>query len=54
MDERDKHDTDNREPPAGYFPACGVLCDVFWWARRPQSVKQASPAGETQPARDPK
>ena len=22
------------EPPKIYIPACGVLCDVFWWARR--------------------
>jgi hypothetical protein len=21
-------------PPKIYIPACGVLCDVFWWARR--------------------
>ena len=23
------------DPPAVYVAACGVLCDVFWWARRP-------------------
>jgi hypothetical protein len=23
------------EPPAVYVAACGVLCDIFWWARRP-------------------
>jgi hypothetical protein len=22
------------EPPALFLPACGALCDVFWWARR--------------------
>jgi hypothetical protein len=22
------------EPPAAWIPACGVLCDMFWWARR--------------------
>ncbi len=22
------------EPPAAYIPSCGVLCDMFWWARR--------------------
>ena len=22
------------EPAAVYVPACGVLCDIFWWARR--------------------
>jgi hypothetical protein len=23
------------EPPKVYFAACGSLCDVFWWARKP-------------------
>jgi hypothetical protein len=22
------------EPPKIYLPACGALCDIFWWARR--------------------
>lgn len=22
------------EPPKLYLPACGALCDIFWWARR--------------------
>jgi len=22
------------EPPKIYVAACGVLCDLFWWARR--------------------
>jgi hypothetical protein len=22
------------EPPKVYLPACGALCDIFWWARR--------------------
>jgi hypothetical protein len=22
------------EPPKAYIPACGTLCDAFWWARR--------------------
>jgi hypothetical protein len=22
------------EPPRVYLPACGALCDIFWWARR--------------------
>jgi hypothetical protein len=21
------------EPPKLYLPACGALCDIFWWAR---------------------
>jgi hypothetical protein len=29
------------EPPKIYIPACGVLCDVFWWARRDPSAIQA-------------
>jgi hypothetical protein len=24
---------DSIEPPEIYIPACGVLCDIFWWAR---------------------
>ncbi len=28
------------EPLALYFPSCGALCDVFWWARR---TRPASP-----------
>ena len=24
----------NVEPPKIYIPSCGVLCDIFWWARR--------------------
>jgi hypothetical protein len=22
------------EPPEIFLPACGALCDIFWWARR--------------------
>lgn len=25
--------SDPFKPNALYFAACGVLCDVFWWAR---------------------
>ena len=25
---------DRIEPPKVYLPACGALCDIFWWARR--------------------
>jgi hypothetical protein len=28
------------EPPAVYVPACGVLCDIFWWARRPANTNR--------------
>jgi hypothetical protein len=31
------------EPPKIYLPACGVLCDVFWWARRDPSPEQSAP-----------
>ena len=27
-------------PPKIYIPACGVLCDVFWWARRDPPAEQ--------------
>ncbi len=23
-----------KQPQPLYLPACGVLCDIFWWARR--------------------
>ncbi|HLX38200.1 MAG TPA: hypothetical protein VKR29_10375 [Candidatus Binataceae bacterium] len=26
------------QPPTVYIPACGALCDVFWWARRSPST----------------
>jgi hypothetical protein len=35
------------EPPAVYFPSCGAICDVFWWARR-----KPAPAAEAAGARD--
>ena len=22
------------QPPVAYIPACGTLCDAFWWARK--------------------
>jgi hypothetical protein len=32
------------EPPKIYIPACGALCDIFWWARRnPSGEKQVPP-----------
>jgi hypothetical protein len=31
------------EPPKIYIPACGVLCDVFWWARRDPPAEPAAP-----------
>ena len=36
------------EPPKIYIPACGVLCDVFWWARRDPTAEQPAPI----PAKD--
>jgi hypothetical protein len=27
-------------PAAVYVPACGVLCDIFWWARGASAAKQ--------------
>jgi len=39
------------EPPKIYLPACGVLCDIFWWARRnpPSEEKAASPLKDETP-----
>jgi hypothetical protein len=41
------------EPPKIYLPACGVLCDIFWWARRDpsgaaQSSAPVSPNGKSE------
>jgi hypothetical protein len=33
------HSGDSGPAPV-YLPACGVLCDIFWWARRTPSAKQ--------------
>jgi hypothetical protein len=30
------------EPPEIYVPACGVLCDIFWWARRNPAAEEAA------------
>jgi hypothetical protein len=36
------------EPPEIYIPACGVLCDIFWWARRePASEPEALPTAKS-------
>jgi len=29
-------------PPTAYIPACGTLCDAFWWARRSADPKKSS------------
>ena len=31
------------EPPKIYIPACGALCDIFWWARRDPPAEQPLP-----------
>jgi hypothetical protein len=30
------------EPPTAYIPACGTLCDAFWWARRSPDREESS------------
>jgi hypothetical protein len=55
MDQRDDSKPEiagDHEPPAVFFPACGALCDVFWWARRSKPAAEESPADPTEPARD--
>jgi hypothetical protein len=32
------------EPPKIYLPACGALCDIFWWARRSSPGEEPAPA----------
>lgn len=34
----------NVEPPKIYVASCGVLCDIFWWARR--NPEPAPPAAD--------
>jgi len=31
------------EPASVFWPACGALCDIFWWARggRPSTADKA-------------
>jgi hypothetical protein len=31
------------EPPHIFLPACGVLCDIFWWARRDPPAEDPAP-----------
>ena len=35
------------EPPKIYIPACGTLCDIFWWARRDPSHQVPAPKPES-------
>jgi hypothetical protein len=30
------------DPPKAYIPACGTLCDAFWWARRSGDREKSS------------
>jgi len=32
----------SRNPPKAYIPACGTLCDAFWWARRSSDREKSS------------
>jgi hypothetical protein len=32
-------ETERVEPPVAYIPACGTLCDAFWWARKSEPLK---------------
>jgi hypothetical protein len=40
------------EPPKVYIPACGVLCDVFWWARRDPSPEESAPKAREKVKKD--
>ena len=39
------------EPPKVYLATCGVLCDVFWWARRDPPAEETAPAPAPLPGR---
>jgi hypothetical protein len=32
-------ESERGEAPIAYIPACGTLCDAFWWARRSDPKK---------------
>jgi hypothetical protein len=34
-------DKERDELPVAYIPACGTLCDAFWWARRSEPTKSS-------------
>jgi hypothetical protein len=36
------------EPPKIYIASCGVLCDIFWWARRKPDPSTIPPPDESQ------
>ncbi|HVN29475.1 MAG TPA: hypothetical protein VMT64_13350 [Candidatus Binataceae bacterium] len=40
-----KPENDRTEPPAAYIPACGTLCDAFWWARPSKPALACHPEG---------
>jgi hypothetical protein len=54
MERRDKEATEDSivgtkaapqapvDRPTVYIPACGTLCDTFWWARRSIEPTQSS------------
>jgi hypothetical protein len=35
---------EEKNPPAVYWPACGALCNVMWWARRAPDSSETVPA----------
>jgi hypothetical protein len=37
------------EPPKIYIPACGTLCDIFWWARRNPPAEPQTPVVSPSP-----
>jgi hypothetical protein len=43
-----KEIADSAEPPTIFIPSCGVLCDIFWWARRQPGPSTIPPPDEPQ------
>ena len=44
----EKKVADPGEPPAIYIASCGVLSDIFWWARPKPSPSTIPPPAESQ------
>ncbi len=51
--DQERENVPDSEVPALYFPACGALCDAFWWARpAPRAKRRVQPADDKRRALD--
>jgi len=42
ISKRNPESGSSTDPPKVYIPACGTLCDAFWWARRSSDSKKSA------------